>query len=106
MSEEPFQSSEEVSEGAPLWVVTFGDLMSLLLCFFVLLLSFSETDRNKYKEVAGSMANADRFAHQYNERKIAEALDPIREEFGESEALELDLEVLKTMYEMSGESGF
>lgn len=58
MSEEPFQSSEEVSEGAPLWVVTFGDLMSLLLCFFVLLLSFSETDRNKYKEVAGSMANA------------------------------------------------
>ena len=27
-------------EGAPAWVVTFGDLMSLLLCFFVLLLSF------------------------------------------------------------------
>ena len=29
----------EASEGAPAWVVTFGDLMSLLLCFFVLLLS-------------------------------------------------------------------
>jgi chemotaxis protein MotB len=49
---------EEVEEGAPLWVVTFGDLMSLLMCFFVLLLSFSEMDRKKYKMVSGSMAQA------------------------------------------------
>jgi chemotaxis protein MotB len=45
-------------KGAPKWVVTFGDLMSLLLCFFVVLLSFSEMDRQKYKMVAGSMAQA------------------------------------------------
>ena len=49
---------EELEEGAPLWVVTFGDLMSLLMCFFVLLLSFSEMDRRKYKMVSGSMAQA------------------------------------------------
>lgn len=48
----------EVEEGAPKWIVTFGDLMSLLLCFFVLLLSFSETDKAFYKEVAGSMSEA------------------------------------------------
>lgn len=48
----------EVVEGAPDWMVTFGDLMALLLCFFVLLLSFSETDRAKYKEVAGSLEKA------------------------------------------------
>ena len=48
----------EVQDGAPAWVVTFGDLMSLLLCFFVLLLSFSEMDRAKYKEVAGSLSKA------------------------------------------------
>lgn len=47
-----------INEGAPEWVVTFGDLMSLLLCFFVLLLSFSEMDRQKYKMLSGSMANA------------------------------------------------
>lgn len=35
--------------------MTFADLMSLLMCFFVLLLSFSEMDAAKYKEVAGSM---------------------------------------------------
>jgi chemotaxis protein MotB len=55
--------TEEVEEGAPLWVVTFGDLMSLLMCFFVLLLSFSEMDRNKYRIVSGSMKNA--FGIQY-----------------------------------------
>ena len=52
-----FEKPEE-DKGAPRWVVTFGDLMSLLLCFFVLLLSFSEMDRQKYKMVAGSMAKA------------------------------------------------
>lgn len=52
------EPTEVVEEGAPLWVVTFGDLMSLLLCFFVLLLSFSEMDRAKYKELSGSMQNA------------------------------------------------
>jgi len=39
-------------------MTTFGDLMSLLLCFFVLLLSFSEMDLQKYKVVAGSMEKA------------------------------------------------
>jgi chemotaxis protein MotB len=45
-------------EGAPKWTVTFADLMSLLLCFFVLLLSFSEMDRAVYKQVAGSLEKA------------------------------------------------
>jgi chemotaxis protein MotB len=55
-----------VDPGAPKWVVTFGDLMSLLLCFFVLLLSFSEMDKQKYKQVAGSMEKA--FGVQRKER--------------------------------------
>ena len=48
MSEEPIAENIDEEEGAPGWVVTFGDLMSLLLCFFVLMLSFSEMDRKKY----------------------------------------------------------
>ena len=58
MSDDHDAFRQEVEEGAPAWVVTFGDLMSLLLCFFVLLLSFSEMDRNKYRIVSGSMRNA------------------------------------------------
>lgn len=47
-----------VSAGAPPWMVTFADLSTLLLSFFVLLLSFSEMDVNKYKEIAGSLRMA------------------------------------------------
>lgn len=50
--------NEEADKGAPRWVVTFADLMSLLMCFFVLLLSFSELDLSKYKQIAGSMKDA------------------------------------------------
>lgn len=44
--------------GAPAWILTFADLMSLLLAFFVLLFSFSEIDKQKFKEMAGSMKDA------------------------------------------------
>ena len=44
--------------GTPAWMATFADLMSLLMCFFVLLLSFSNMDLQKYKRVAGSMKDA------------------------------------------------
>ena len=47
--------SEEVvcEEGAPGWVVTFGDMMSLLLTFFILLLSFSTLDKVQFDKLSG-----------------------------------------------------
>lgn len=58
-----FDSAELVnetdkSEGQQGWLATFADLMSLLMCFFVLLLSFSELDVVKFKQIAGSMKTA------------------------------------------------
>ena len=38
--------------------MTFADLATLLLTFFILLLSFSQIDAQKYREIANSMANA------------------------------------------------
>ena len=49
---------EEDKPGIPAWVVTFADLMSLLMCFFVLLLSFSEIDAMKFKQIAGELSKA------------------------------------------------
>ena len=49
---------EEATPGAPLWMATFADLMSLLVCFFVLIISMSEIDVIRYKKVAGSMKDA------------------------------------------------
>lgn len=42
----------------PGWLAAFGDLMSLLLCFFVLLLSMSTMDAKKVQEAIGSLAGA------------------------------------------------
>jgi len=44
--------------GSPAWVMTFADLMSLLMCFFVLLLSFATMDVVKFKQMAASLQNA------------------------------------------------
>ncbi len=42
----------------PVWLAAFGDLMSLLLCFFVLLLSMSTMDAKKVQDAIGSLAGA------------------------------------------------
>ncbi len=49
---------EETKRQVPAWVVTFADLMSLLMCFFVLLLSFSELDAIRFRQIASEMAQA------------------------------------------------
>jgi chemotaxis protein MotB len=46
------------THSAPPWIVTFADLMVLLMCFFVLMLSFSEMDAEKFKLLSGSMHEA------------------------------------------------
>ncbi len=48
----------ECPRGVPGWVVTFGDMMSLLLTFFIMLLSFSNTNVQKFKELLGSVEKA------------------------------------------------
>lgn len=48
----------ECKPGAPLWMATFADMATLLMAFFVLILSFSETKVDKYKAVVGSLENA------------------------------------------------
>jgi len=44
------------SSGAPAWMATFADLMALMMCFFVLLFSFSQIDESKYRLMVDSMS--------------------------------------------------
>ncbi|MGJ8670355.1 MAG: flagellar motor protein MotB [Oceanococcus sp.] len=44
--------------GLPLWMATFADMMALMMTFFVLLFAFSEVEQEKFKQMAGSMAQA------------------------------------------------
>jgi chemotaxis protein MotB len=54
MHEQPPAGGGDDDEGGG-WIMTFADLMALLLCFFVLLLSFAEIDLNKFKAISGSL---------------------------------------------------
>ena len=59
MGLDPSEAEDHVcEEGAPAWLATMGDLMSLLLVFFVLMLSFANTDRQLFLEAMGSIKNA------------------------------------------------
>ncbi|WP_221795847.1 flagellar motor protein MotB [Oceanobacter mangrovi] len=58
MSAEEEQECPPCPAGLPGWLATFADLMSLLMCFFVLLLSFSEMDALKFKRLAGELREA------------------------------------------------
>ena len=51
---------EEEDDDSPSqgWLVTFSDLLSLLLCFFVVLLSVADFDPIKYKQIQSNMVNA------------------------------------------------
>ncbi len=49
---------EEAPPGAPLWSLTYGDFMSLLLCFFIMLFALSTIDVARFKEVISSIQGA------------------------------------------------
>lgn len=76
--------------GAPAWLATFADLMSLLMVFFVLLLSFSEMDAQKFKKAAGSL----RLAFGVQREKVTEQIplgtSIVAEEYSPGEPTVLD----------------
>ena len=53
------KKSPEGPKGAPEWLVTYGDAMTLLLCFFVIIVSFSEVKKDeRFQQVMESLRRA------------------------------------------------
>jgi chemotaxis protein MotB len=52
------KKQEEHKAGAPEWLATYGDMMTLLLVFFVLLFSMSSIDTERYKAVVQSLSGS------------------------------------------------
>lgn len=85
--------------GLPAWLGTFADLMSLLMCFFVLLLSFSEMDVLKFKQIAGSMKFAFGVQNRLEVKDIPKGTSIIAQEFrpGRPEPTPIDVIMQQTM---------
>lgn len=81
-------------EGLPGWMGTFADLMSLLMCFFVLLLSFSEMDVLKFKQIAGSMKNAFGVQSLLTVKDIPKGTSVIAQEFTPGKPQPTPIEVI------------
>ncbi len=81
MSDENEQDCPPCPAGLPGWLATFADLMSLLMCFFVLLLSFSEMDVLKFKQLAGSMREAFGVQNEIKVEDIPKGTSIIAQEF-------------------------
>ncbi|MFT5521279.1 MAG: chemotaxis protein MotB [Enterobacterales bacterium] len=81
MSDDDIEEKKCPPEGLPQYMGTFADLMALLMCFFVLLLSFSEMDVLKYKQVAGSMRAAFGVQNRVEAKDIPKGTSIIAQEF-------------------------
>ena len=56
--EEEHECPDCPPKGAPAWMATFADMATLLMAFFVLILSFAEFNVPKFKQISGSLKNA------------------------------------------------
>lgn len=61
--------------------MTFADLMTLLMCFFVLLLAFSEMDVHKFKQLSGSMREAFGVQAEIEAKVIPKGTSVVAQEF-------------------------
>ncbi|MEL7537837.1 MAG: MotB family protein [Pseudomonadota bacterium] len=73
--------AEDDGGGVPAWVMTFADLMTLLMCFFVLLLAFSEMDVLKFKQLSGSVREAFGVQAEVEAKTIPKGTSVIAQEF-------------------------
>ena len=68
-------------DGLPPWMATFADLMSLLMCFFVLLLSFATIDAVRFKKMAESMKDAFGVQREIPANEIVMGVSVIKQEW-------------------------
>tara|TARA_B110000908_G_scaffold171656_1_gene235190 strand:- start:625 stop:1824 length:1200 start_codon:yes stop_codon:yes gene_type:complete len=77
----PPEECPPCKSGAPSWMATFADMATLLMAFFVLLLSFAEVNVPKFKQVAGSIAYAFGVARIVPKISIPTATSLVKEEY-------------------------
>ncbi len=104
----------ECPKGAPKWMTTFSDMTTLLLTFFVLLLSMANFDRTKIEQVFGVLSGSSgiltapgttpmseqnivaRQALEKSVEKTQEKIEKSMKEFVQAQNLEKMISIIKT----------
>lgn len=99
----PIQAKPEEPQGAPQWVVTFGDMISLLVTFFVLLLTFSTLDDDELKPALGSInTNFGNLSPEHHRQNVVAKYEQkpwLRDLSGADRPPKFEVEELQTLLE-------
>ena len=79
------KKQKESSEGAPEWMVTFSDMTTLLLTFFVMLIAMANFDKVKYETVKASFKDSMGILSGWDEPEVPPLIPPIRQKFNNEE---------------------
>ena len=98
------KENKDVVDG---WMGTYGDMVTLLMAFFVMLYSASDPDPGKYEEIAESMKEAFSKQDVENEfKKLHESLEDIIEKKNLENAVEIELGPNGILIQIPGSSLF
>ena len=98
------KENKDVVDG---WMATYGDMVTLLMAFFVMLYSASDPDPGKYEEIAESMKEAFSKQDVENEfKKLHESLEDIMEKINLENTVEIELGPNGILIQIPGSSMF
>jgi flagellar motor protein MotB len=102
MYEEDIEIEAEDSGEPPAWMLTFADLVSLLICFFVLLYSMKSVDESIWKKISGSFAGALNYSQKFKEVTPNSDSGVEAEKILNSDGMEYIQSILMTKFEKEG----
>ena len=98
------KENKDVVDG---WMGTYGDMVTLLMAFFVMLYSASDPDPGKYEEIVESMKEAFSKQDVENEfKKLHESLEDIMEKINLENTVEIELGPNGILIQIPGSSLF
>lgn len=86
----------------PAWMLTFADLVSLLICFFVLLYSMKSVDETIWKKISGSFAGALNYSQKFKQVNPNNDSTTESERMVESDGMEYIQSILSTKFNREG----
>lgn len=89
------ENQPKCEQGIAPWMATFADLMSLLMCFFVLLLSFAEIDAVRFKKMAESMKDAFGVQREIPVNEVVKGTSVIMQEFSPGKPVPTPIEEIR-----------